>query len=132
MTTSVSPTTAADRAKQSRDFAIATARHAAATRCHSVVVLDVAGISPVCDYFVIATGTSARQMRTVLDEITEQIAPRHNMSSLSVSGEDSGTWVLADFFDVLVHIFSAEARSFYDLDGLWGDARSVDWTAENV
>ncbi len=96
------------------------------TRCHGVVVLDVRGLSPVTDFFVIATGTSARQMKSVADDIMEMAAERdeHAMSS---KGLESESWILVDFVDVVVHVLSQDARLFYDLDNLWGDARRVEW-----
>jgi ribosome-associated protein len=109
-----------------RAFAIEAARLAANTRCHNVVVLDVAGLSPVCDFFVIATGTSPRQMRTVADEIIE-LAESQKFKPLSESGLDSTTWVLVDCVDVIIHLFNDDSRRYYDLDNLWGDAKPVDW-----
>jgi ribosome-associated protein len=91
-----------------------------------VVVLDVTGISPVCDFFVLASGTSARQMRTVADEIAE-LGQKQNFAPISEDGTDSATWILVDCVDVIVHIFTDESRHYYDLDGLWGDAKRVEW-----
>jgi ribosome-associated protein len=116
-----------DRAEQSRQFAIEAARLAANTRGQDVVVLDVSNISPVTDYYVLVTGTSSRQMRTVIDDIAEMGGERFGIKPLSSSGYDGEQWILADFVDVVVHVFSGEARSFYDLDNLWGDAKKVDW-----
>ncbi|MGH7180066.1 MAG: ribosome silencing factor [Tepidisphaeraceae bacterium] len=107
-------------------FAIAAARLAANTRCTNVAVLDVSGLSPVCDFFVIATGTSARQMRTVVKEIAE-MGERSEFATFGIAGEEGETWILLDCIDVVVHLFSAEARMYYDLDNLWGDAKRVEW-----
>jgi ribosome-associated protein len=90
------------------------------------VVLDVSGLSPVCDYFVLATGTSPRQMRTVADEIVE-LAEAQKFKPLSESGFDSATWVLVDCVDVIIHLFNEDSRRYYDLDNLWGDAKPVEW-----
>lgn len=114
------------RTAEARAFAIALARHAASTRCTNVVLLDLAGISPVTDFFVIATGTSARQMRTVADEVSD-IAEQNKYSPLSSSGYEGENWILVDCIDVVVHIFSAAARTYYDLDNLWGDAKKISW-----
>ena len=91
-------------------------------------MLDVRNLSPVTDYFVVATGTSARQMRTVCDEVAE-VGERMDYKPLSVSGYEGEQWILADFFHVIVHVFNDEGRSYYDLDSLWGDAPRVDWRA---
>ena len=114
------------RADSAREFAINAARHAANTRSNNVVVLDVRGLSPICDYFVLATGTSARQMRTVAEEVSE-LGENQNFAPLGASGLDGQSWMLVDFVDVVLHVFSAEAREYYDLDNLWGDAKRVDW-----
>ena len=86
----------------------------------------MSGISPVTDFFVVATGTSPRQMRSVSDEIAE-LGEESSFAPLSQSGQDGESWMLTDFFDVVVHLFSPDARQYYDLDGLWGDAKRVEW-----
>ena len=65
-------------------------------------------------------------MRTVCDQV-EELAESHDFAALSRSGYAGEIWMLVDFVDVVVHLFSAEARRFYDLDSLWGDAQRVDW-----
>ena len=119
----------AARKNAARAFALEAARLAANTRCNNVVVLDVTGLCPVTDYFVIATGTSPRQMRTVIDDV-EELGDQRAFKSFSRSGYDGESWILADFIDVIVHVFSADARQYYDLDNLWGDARTLDWQAK--
>ena len=121
-----SPDRQSAREEKTRQFAIDAARMAENTRCHNVVLLDVRGISPVTDYMVLATGTSPRQMRTVCDDIAE-MAQQRGEKPLGEDVGQSESWMLIDFVDVVVHVFSAEARQFYDLDGLWGDARTVQW-----
>jgi ribosome-associated protein len=111
-----------------RAFAVDAARLAANTRCHNVVTLDVTDLSPVTDFFVIASGTSARQMRTVIDEI-EEMAEGHGYRPMARSGYEGESWIVLDFVDVIVHVFNDEARHFYDLENLWGDARRVQWHA---
>ena len=81
------------------------------------------------DYFVIATGTSPRQMRTVVDEVAE-FGEGRSYAALSQSGTDGESWMLTDFVDVVVHVFNQESRMYYDLDGLWGDAKRVKWERE--
>ncbi|HEY7090418.1 MAG TPA: ribosome silencing factor [Tepidisphaeraceae bacterium] len=115
-----------ERLAAARAFAVEAARLAANTRCHNVVVLDVGGLSPVCDFFVIATGTSPRQMRSVADDVVE-LAEAQNFRPLHESGLDGATWILVDCVDVIVHFFNEDARHYYDLENLWGDAKHVDW-----
>ena len=89
------------------------------------------GLSPVTDYFVLATGTSARQMRSVCDDAGE-FGETQNYAALSQSGTEGDSWMLIDFVDVVLHLFNQESRMFYDLDGLWGDAKRVEWKDEAV
>ena len=112
-----------------RQFAIDAAKLTANTRCRNVVLLDVHGISPVTDYLILATGTSPRQMRTVCDDLAD-MAQERGIRALSQSGIEGDTWMLIDFVDVVVHVFNDEARQFYNLDGLWGDADKVAWDSE--
>jgi ribosome-associated protein len=117
--------------EEARLFAIDAARLADGLHCHDVVVLDVRGISPVTDFFVLATGSSGRQMRSVAVEIEELGEPR-KFISFGRNGHEGESWVLTDFVDVVLHIFSPTTRSYYDLDGLWGDAPRVEWRDASV
>ncbi len=94
------------------------------------MVLDVRGISPVTDFFVLGTSTSGRQMRSVAAEIEELGGPR-NFKPFGRNGHEGDSWVLTDFVDVVVHLFNSQTRSYYDLDGLWGDAPRVEWKQES-
>ena len=89
-------------------------------------MLDVRGLSPITDYFVLATGSSARQMSAVMSEAEELGDPR-GFRCLSRSGYEGETWLLCDMVDVVIHLFNQDARQFYDLDSLWGDAKRVEW-----
>lgn len=114
------------RLEASRKFAIEAVRLSVNTRCHNVVVLDMAGVSPVTDFYVIATGTSARQMRTVCDDLDE-LAQKMGFRSYHRSGYEGETWIAVDYVDVVVHVFNSDARLYYDLENLWGDAKRVEW-----
>jgi ribosome-associated protein len=114
------------RMAASRQFAIDSARLLADTRCNQVAVLDVSGISPVTDFLVIATGTSPRQMKTACDDV-EEMAQQRDFRPLSHAGDGGANWTCVDFVDVVVHVFSQDARMFYDLDALWGDGQKVEW-----
>jgi ribosome-associated protein len=105
-------------------FAKAAAKTAVQRHCTDVVVLDLRGKSPATDFFVIATGTSDRQMRTVADEISE-IGRGSGFNRFGSAGYEQSRWILLDFIDVVVHIFDNEYRNYYDLDLLWGDAKRI-------
>ncbi len=108
------------------NFALAAAKIAAELHCTDIVVLDLKGKSPATDYFVIATGTSNRQMRTVTDEISE-LAKGQSIDRFGRAGYEQARWILLDFVDVVIHIFDEEYRDYYDLEMLWGDAKHLKW-----
>ncbi len=112
--------------KKAKEFAITAAKIAQERHCADIVVLDLRGLSPATDYFVIATGTSDRQMRTVSDEISEA-GRQQDFPRFGRAGYEQGRWILLDFIDVVVHLFDPEYREFYDLDLLWGDAEKIDY-----
>lgn len=95
-------------------------------KCNEVVLLDVRGLSQVTDYIVIGSGTSDRQMRSALADV-EHLGAEHGFPVFRSSADDRATWLLADFVDVVVHVFEPNARAHYDLEMLWGDATRVRW-----
>jgi ribosome-associated protein len=108
----------------SREFALTAAKIAVERRCTDIVVLDLSGVSPATDYFVIATGTSDRQMRTVADEISEA-GRGQGFKRFGRAGYDQARWILLDFVNVVVHLFDSEYRDYYALELLWGDAEKL-------
>ncbi len=111
---------------EAKAFALAAAQLADGRHCSDIVVLDLKGKSPATDYFVITTGTSDRQMRTVADEICEA-ARKRRFQRFGRAGYEQGRWILLDFIDVVIHLFDREYRDYYDLELLWGDARRLKW-----
>jgi ribosome-associated protein len=107
---------------------VAAARTALENNAEDIIVLNLKGLSPVTDYFVICTGTSGRQMRTVAEEI-ERAGNRSGHSLWHVAGVEAADWILLDFVDVVVHIFDQRHRSYYDLELIWGEAPRVRWRA---
>ena len=103
---------------------MASAKLAEGRHCSDIVVLDLRGMSPATDYFVIATGTSDRQMRTVADEICQE-ARNRKMMRFGRAGYEQGRWILLDYIDIVVHIFDEQYRDYYDLELLWGDAERL-------
>jgi len=110
--------------QKAKDFALEAAKVAVDRYCQDVLVLDLRDISPATDYFVIATGTSDRQMRTVCDEISDA-AKQHGFERFGRAGYEQAKWILLDFVDVVVHVFSQSYREYYDLELLWGDAQRL-------
>lgn len=107
-------------------FAVSAARLAADLKTDAVEVLDMRGISSLADFFVIGTGTSDRQMHSVLDQISV-MARKAGRRPYNVADSQASAWILADYVDVMIHLFDSAHRDYYDLDGLWGDAPRVAW-----
>jgi ribosome-associated protein len=121
---SASPASAG-RKDASRPRALAAARIAEETRGSDVRVLDLRGVTPMFDYFVIATGSSGRQIHAMADEIKREIAKEFADKPRGTEGYEEGRWIVLDYGDVVVHLFDADAREFWDLEGLWSDAKTV-------
>jgi ribosome-associated protein len=107
-------------------FAIEAARLVKDDNCDDVVVLDVRGSSHLSDYIVIGSGTSDRQMRSVLEHV-EKLGDQRNFRAFHSSRDDRATWLLVDFVDVVVHLFEPSQRARYDLEMLWGDSPRIEW-----
>jgi ribosome-associated protein len=90
-----------------------------------VVVLDLRGITSFADYFVMCSGTNARQIQAIADEIGKRL-DEDGERPKNVEGYQNAEWVLADYGDFIVHVFSEQARSYYDLERLWRDAKRVE------
>ena len=97
-----------------------------AKKADDVAVLDLTSLSDVCDYFVIATGQNSRLADAVVDEVEEKVADTCGEHPFSIEGRDEGSWILMDYGSVIVHVFSPEARDYYRLERLWGDAPVLD------
>jgi ribosome-associated protein len=94
-------------------------------KAEDIAVLDVAEVSSIADYFVIASGTSEPHLRAISDEITEKLREDHGLKPRAVDGTLQAGWLVLDYFDVIVHVMRADVRQHYDLEGLWGDAPRV-------
>lgn len=117
-----------DRQHRSYQLAIAAARTAADNKGKDIVVLDMREQTPIFDYFVIATGSSRRQLHAMSDEIDNVLEKELGDHRLGVEGYQESHWVIMDYGDVVVHLFDETTRSYYDLEGLWGGAKRVDLT----
>ncbi len=90
-----------------------------------VVILDMRPVCTFTDFFVIATGRNPRQTAAIWDEVHGKLKREHGLVPRSIDGEQQGTWILADYLDVVLHVFTPEARGFYKLEELWGDVPEV-------
>lgn len=108
------------------ELAVELARLFQDDKCTDVVVLDVRGVSPLTDFLVIGSGTSERQMASVLDHAVELVEQRGG-EAFGVTKDPGTLWLIADFVDVVAHLFEPNTRAVYDLEMLWGDAKRVQW-----
>ncbi len=105
-------------------------RAAESKKATDIRVLDLTGITSFADFFVICTGANQRQIQAIADEIGLQLKQQSGEHPLSLEGYNQAEWVLADYGDLLVHIFSPKAREYYDLERLWRSAKDVEIPAE--
>lgn len=108
---------------------LAACRAAESKKALNLKVLDIEEISGFTDYFFICSGTNPRQNHAISDEIGGQLA-QLGYKPISTEGYESANWILMDYGDFVIHIFSEESRSFYDLERLWGMAPSIPIPAE--
>jgi ribosome-associated protein len=89
-------------------------------KAENIEVIEVKKVSSICDYFVVATGTSEPHLRAISDEITDKLAEQ-GLAPHAVDGTVQTSWVVLDYFDVIVHLMRAEVREKYNLETLWGE-----------
>ena len=116
-----------DRAARSRQLAIAAARTADENRGRDVVVLDLRQLTCIFDYFVIATGTSRRQLHAMSEEIDHKLEDELDDQRLGIEGYAESRWILLDYGTVVVHLFDEETRKYFALEELWAEASKVQW-----
>lgn len=110
---------------QSIDRAQLCAAYVLDKKAFNVRILDVRNISSLADFLVIASGNSDRQVTAAADAVHMGLKKDHDTLPIGIEGINEGRWVLIDYGDVMVHVFHDPVRQFYDLDGLWNDAKEV-------
>jgi ribosome-associated protein len=100
-------------------------RAAESKKAIDITILDLTGITSFADTFVICTGANQRQVQAIADEVTLRLKHDAGEMPLSLEGYSQAEWVLADYGDLLVHVFSPKAREYYSLERLWRSARPV-------
>jgi ribosome-associated protein len=96
------------------------------------VILDMRPVCIYTDFFVICHGNTPRQTKAIWDEVRYRMKSDEGLVPMSVDGEDEGTWVVGDYLDVVLHVFTPDARSYYRLEDLWGDVPSIELEAAAV
>jgi ribosome-associated protein len=111
---------------ESVELASLAARAATSKQAEDVIVLDVRELITITDYFVICSGSSDRQVKTIAEAVTKELKER-GTKPVRVEGEAGARWILLDFVDFVVHVFHDEERDYYRLERLWTDAPPVEW-----
>ena len=106
------------KASSTRQKALKIADIALAKQARDVAILDVRKVSSICDYFVICSGESQRQVKAIHEEVIKS-CKKNEIRIQHSEKDEAARWILVDFFDVILHIFFEEARSFYNLEYLW-------------
>lgn len=108
-------------------------REMAKTACHAlsekkaedVRIIDISEISPIADYFIIASGSNENQIQAMVDAVDEELR-KTGHTAKQIEGNRNSTWILMDYTDIIVHIFSKEDRLFYDLERIWTDGKRME------
>ena len=95
-------------------------------KAQDIQILDLREIeNTVCDYFIICNGTSNTQVNAIVNSVQKHVSKTLQEKPWHIEGSDNAEWVLMDYVHVVVHVFQKHIREFYDIEGLWGDARTV-------
>lgn len=117
--------------EESEQLALTIAAAASDRKAGEIVVLKVADVSYLADYFLMMTGYSRVQVRAIADAIEDQIETEYQRFPLRTEGKGEGNWVLHDYGDVIVHIMMPKEREFYNLEAFWGHAERVQLQTNN-
>jgi ribosome-associated protein len=117
--------------ESANETALAIARLADENKADNIVVLRVGGVCSFTDYFVVATCASSLQLRGLGHKIERHLR-EYGVRPFKVAGYETTTWIVQDFGDVVVHLFSVEARDHYRLEKLWRDAPRIDWADDGA
>lgn len=105
-------------------------RFASDIKAQKIVILDMRRVVNFCDYFVLCSGTSTRQVRSIAEGIEDGLEEQHGIRTRFKQGMKEGRWILLDFGTVVAHVFESDAREFYGIEYLWKGADRVDWIEE--
>jgi ribosome-associated protein len=112
------------------EFAMQVGKLLVERHCDDVALLNVTGLSQVCDYVLVGTGTSDRQMKSVATEVAA-LGRELQFPPFRKNIDTGATWIVVDFISLVVHLFEPERRAYYDLEDLWSDAKRVEISTES-
>jgi ribosome-associated protein len=110
--------------------ALLAARTAQENRGQNIVILDMRSLTAVFDYFVLASGTSRRQLHAMSEEIDHALEDRLGDHRMGIEGYEQSRWILLDYGDVVIHLFEPDTRAYYALEELWAHAKRVEFPSE--
>ncbi len=117
---------------EANNLVLEAAAAASSKKAERIVILDVSQQLVITDYFVICSGNTDRQVRTIADSVERQLLDGHKVKPYRREGEREGTWVLLDYVDFVVHVFRREERDYYELERLWSDATTIPFEEERI
>ena len=112
---------------ESLRLALAAAKTADLNRGQDIVVMDVRGLTSIFDYFVIATGSSRRQLHAMSEEIDNRLEKELGDERMGIEGYAESSWILLDYGSIVIHLFDEETRKYFALEDLWADGKKVAW-----
>lgn len=127
VTTSATAKEKRDDLSRSLQLAVAAAQTCEDNRGRDIVVLDLRKLTCIFDYFVIASGTSRRQLHAMSEEIDHRLEDDLNDERMGIEGYAESRWILLDYGTIVVHLMDDQTREYFALEGLWGEAPKVDW-----
>jgi ribosome-associated protein len=116
----------------SYELAMKAAEAASDRKAGDVVLLKLADVSYIADYFVVATGYSRVQVRAIADAVEDKVEQELHRPPLRIEGKGEGNWVLYDYGDVIVHVMMPKEREFYNLEAFWGHAERIEFMSERT
>jgi ribosome-associated protein len=119
-------TTTTQQTPLNLERAIECARIGEDNKAKDIVILDLRGITPIFDFFILMTGASRRQIHTLAEEVDDYMRTEGE-KRLSIQGYQASRWVAQDYGDIVVHVFDKDSREYYALEDLWADAPRVEW-----
>lgn len=119
--------TSEEKAERSLQLALAAAQTAADNRGQEILILDLRDLTCIFDYFVIASGTSRRQLHAMSEEIDHKLEDDLGDERMGIEGYQGSSWILLDYGTLVVHLFDAETREYYSIEKLWAEAPRLDW-----
>ena len=92
---------------------------------NDIKVIDISGVSVLADYFIIASGSNRNQVQAMVDNVQEDLYKKAGLEAKQVEGYQTGSWILLDYADIIVHVFDEENRLFYNLERIWRDGKDI-------